>query len=190
MVRVLARNWWALALRGLAAFIWPGLTLTVLVLLFGAYALVDGVFALIAALRAARQHGHSGALLLEAVLNIIIAIICFVWPAESASLKSTLPVGPPLRISRKAPERTPRSVMLAGPPARFAWCCFAVAGVWGAAPTTFCFEGEDFHAAITSAVTSAMPTSAAMRTLDCTRRCRRGLTVRRARIGASSSPTT
>ena len=61
MVIVLARNWWALALRGLfavlfgiAAFALPGITLGALVLLYGAYAFVDGVFAITAA--AGRPH--------------------------------------------------------------------------------------------------------------------------------------
>jgi len=56
MTTTLARNWWVLALRGLiailfgiVAFIWPGLTLVSLVLLFGAYALLDGIFSIIAA---------------------------------------------------------------------------------------------------------------------------------------------
>ena len=58
MLTTLAQNWWTLVLRGLAAiifgilaYIWPGITFTVLVLFFGAYALWDGVFALIAAFR-------------------------------------------------------------------------------------------------------------------------------------------
>ena len=59
---ILVRNWWAIALRGLfavlfgiAAFVWPGLTLAVLVILWGAYALADGIFNLVAAFRAAQQ---------------------------------------------------------------------------------------------------------------------------------------
>ncbi len=54
MSMVLVRNWWALALRGLIAIIFgllaifsPGTTLAALVVLFGAYALVDGIFAII-----------------------------------------------------------------------------------------------------------------------------------------------
>ena len=58
----LARNWWALALRGAAALlfglialIWPPSAVAALVLLFGAYAFVDGIFNLIAAVRAPRE---------------------------------------------------------------------------------------------------------------------------------------
>lgn len=56
MVHALAKNWWLLLLRGIAAiifgvlaFVWPGLTLLTLVLFYGAFALVDGVLAVIAA---------------------------------------------------------------------------------------------------------------------------------------------
>src|SRR5258706_554028 len=55
MAQVLIRNWWAFALRGalgillgLAAFLFPSITLGALVLLFGFYAVVDGVFAVAA----------------------------------------------------------------------------------------------------------------------------------------------
>ena len=90
MAAIVVGNWWVLALRGVfaivfgvLAIVWPGLTAVVLVLMFGAYALVDGIFALVAALRLAGQHGRSGGLLLEGILNIVIAIICFVWPAAA-----------------------------------------------------------------------------------------------------------
>lgn len=55
MIAYAACNWWVLALRGVAAIIFgiaawvlPGLTVTVIIILFGAYALVDGVAAIIA----------------------------------------------------------------------------------------------------------------------------------------------
>jgi uncharacterized membrane protein HdeD (DUF308 family) len=90
MAAVLVGNWWALALRGafailfaLIAFIKPGITAEIVILFFGAYALVDGVFALVAALRAARHHGRSAGLLLEGILNIVIGIIIFLMPGPA-----------------------------------------------------------------------------------------------------------
>ncbi len=87
MATILIGNWWALALRGAAAilfallaFLWPAMTATVLVLLFAAYALVDGVFSIMAAIRAARHHGRSGPLLFEGILDLVIAAIAFLWP--------------------------------------------------------------------------------------------------------------
>jgi uncharacterized membrane protein HdeD (DUF308 family) len=90
MAAIMVGNWWALALRGvfailfaLVAFFLPGITAAALIILFGAYAFVDGVFALVAGLRAARHHGRSGALLLEGILNLLIGIIVFVWPGPA-----------------------------------------------------------------------------------------------------------
>ena len=92
MVMTLARNWWILALRGLCAiifgilaFVWPGVTLGVLVLLYGAYALVDGVLAIVAALSKRQESGLPWwALLLEGLLGIAAGIVTFVWPGITA----------------------------------------------------------------------------------------------------------
>jgi uncharacterized membrane protein HdeD (DUF308 family) len=87
MAVVLVGNWWALALRGVAAVLFglialllPGLTALALILFFGAYALVDGVFALAAARGRA---GRSRPLLVEAVLDLIIGVICIFWPGTA-----------------------------------------------------------------------------------------------------------
>jgi uncharacterized membrane protein HdeD (DUF308 family) len=87
LLPVLARNWWALALRGLAAilfgvlaFVWPGITLWALVLLFGSYMLVDGIFAIVAAVRAARREARWWLLLIEGVLGVLAGLVAFFWP--------------------------------------------------------------------------------------------------------------
>lgn len=87
MMTILERNWWAVALRGAAGIvfgvltlIWPAITLEVLVLFFGAYALVDGLFAIVSGVAAARHHGRWGVLLIEGVLGILAAFVAFVWP--------------------------------------------------------------------------------------------------------------
>ena len=91
MATVLARNWWALAVRGvlavlfgLIAFIMPGVTLAAIVLLFGAYAIVDGIFSIVAGVRAAERHERWWPLLLEGIVDLIAGVIAFVWPAATA----------------------------------------------------------------------------------------------------------
>ena len=84
MVEALARNWWALLIRGIAAvifgilaFVWPGPTLLVIGILFGAYAFVDGVFAIVAAVRAAKAQERWWPFLLEGIVGLAIAAITF-----------------------------------------------------------------------------------------------------------------
>src|SRR4051812_3658210 len=91
MVMVLARNWWALVLRGLfavlfgiTAFGWPGITLGALVLLYGAYSLVDGVFAVAAALVGRPRGMPWWALLLEGLAGIAVGIMTVAWPGITA----------------------------------------------------------------------------------------------------------
>src|ERR1700730_5545020 len=88
MLHTLAANWWALALRGLVSvlfglltFFLPGITLAILVLLFGAYALVDGVFNFIAFFQV---RSHHWALLVEGFIGIIAGLVTFAWPAITA----------------------------------------------------------------------------------------------------------
>jgi uncharacterized membrane protein HdeD (DUF308 family) len=86
---VVPRHWWAFALRGVAAvafgvlaFAWPGITLATLVLLFGAFALVNGIMAIISAIRSGGD--HLWVLLLEGGLGILAGIAVFSWPAITA----------------------------------------------------------------------------------------------------------
>jgi uncharacterized membrane protein HdeD (DUF308 family) len=87
MNAVLARNWWAVGLRGvftiifgIVAVVIPVVTLAALVLLFAAYLLVDGIFAIVAGLRAAGHHGRWGTLIFEGIVDLIVSAIAFFWP--------------------------------------------------------------------------------------------------------------
>ena len=85
-VRTLAAHWWVLLLRGLIAilfgimaFAWPGVTLAALVLLWGAYALVDGIFEVIAGVR-----GKWWGLVFLGILGIAAGVLTFMWPGITA----------------------------------------------------------------------------------------------------------
>jgi uncharacterized membrane protein HdeD (DUF308 family) len=76
MSEALARNWWAIGLRGMLAIVFGLIALV----LPGAYALVDGVLAIVAAVRSARRHERWGLLVLEGVVDIGAGVLAFLWP--------------------------------------------------------------------------------------------------------------
>jgi uncharacterized membrane protein HdeD (DUF308 family) len=89
MLDMLARNWRMVLIRGIAAVLfgilaiaWPDLTIRVLVALFGAYALVDGVFAIVSAFQGEDRDRlwH----IAQGVLGILVGIIAWVWPDLTA----------------------------------------------------------------------------------------------------------
>jgi uncharacterized membrane protein HdeD (DUF308 family) len=91
MIDVLARNWGWVALRGGAALMFglialfnPRITLAALVLLFGAYALVDGAFNVFSAIAHRREQPHWVSLLIGGVVGIVAGVLTFLWPAISA----------------------------------------------------------------------------------------------------------
>ena len=91
MVEGLARNWWVVALRGLAAILFglltilnPAISLAALILLFGAYALADGVFGVIAAITSRRNEPRWVGLLISGILGILIGAFTFLMPGVTA----------------------------------------------------------------------------------------------------------
>jgi uncharacterized membrane protein HdeD (DUF308 family) len=90
-VDTLVRNWWVVLLRGLAGilfgiitFISPDISLAALVLVFGAYALADGVLAIVSAIRWRGEIDRWWVLLLEGLAGVAAGIVTFVWPGISA----------------------------------------------------------------------------------------------------------
>jgi uncharacterized membrane protein HdeD (DUF308 family) len=90
LAAALSRGWWLLLLRGIAAIVFgfltwfqPGISLAALILLFAAYSMADGIFALWLAL-GGHAHDHRGVLVLEGLLGIGVAIMTFIAPGVTA----------------------------------------------------------------------------------------------------------
>jgi uncharacterized membrane protein HdeD (DUF308 family) len=91
ILHALAENWWMFLLRGIAAivfgvlaFVWPGVTLLTLVFLYGAFALVDGVCAVGAAVMGGKGMGPRWWLALIGLLGIGAGLLTFAWPGITA----------------------------------------------------------------------------------------------------------
>jgi uncharacterized membrane protein HdeD (DUF308 family) len=85
---VLAQRWWAVGLRGILGIIFglicllsPGIAVGAFVIVFAAYMFVDGVFAIISGIRAARSGEGWGLLILEGVVDLAAGIVAVLWPA-------------------------------------------------------------------------------------------------------------
>ena len=86
----LAKNWWALLLRGIAsivfgvlAFAWPGITILSLIILYGAYALVDGLFAIYAAV-VGKGAAPRWWMAIVGIAGVLAGIVAFAWPGLTA----------------------------------------------------------------------------------------------------------
>lgn len=85
---LLAKNWWSLVIRGLVAILlgiltlaWPGITVGALVILFAAYAFIDGIVNIAGAWRASQAHERWGVLVIEGLVGIAAGLLTFAWPA-------------------------------------------------------------------------------------------------------------
>lgn len=117
---VFIRSWREIAVRGVVsllfgvvAVVWPAITLTALVLLFGMYSLADGVLALLAATRRG-ERARAPLLVLEAVVGVGVGLAALLWPSMTtwalvaligswAILTGLLEVGIALRLRRVVP---------------------------------------------------------------------------------------
>jgi uncharacterized membrane protein HdeD (DUF308 family) len=89
---LLAKNWWSLVIRGLAAILlglatllWPAISLAALVQIFFTYTLFDGLIGIAGAVRAAEaQERWWKALLIEGLAGVATAIITMAWTAITA----------------------------------------------------------------------------------------------------------
>jgi uncharacterized membrane protein HdeD (DUF308 family) len=93
MNAALVTNWWSMVVRGLIGialgiitFLWPAITLSTLVLLFAAYAILDGIVAFAGATQARRAREQSGALVLEGTVGVLVGIVTLARPTLAATV--------------------------------------------------------------------------------------------------------
>jgi uncharacterized membrane protein HdeD (DUF308 family) len=87
MLEMLSRYWWAFVVRGIfailfgiLAYAWPGITLTTLIIFFGAYVLIDGILLVIKTIGNWGGREDRWLLLLEGLLGIGIGLLAFLAP--------------------------------------------------------------------------------------------------------------
>jgi len=89
--KALAKHWWAILFRGIAAvifailaFFWPSLTVGILVIILGLYLVIDGIFALAWAFKAMSEHKQWWLFLLEGLIGLLVGLMILFWPGITA----------------------------------------------------------------------------------------------------------
>ncbi len=87
MLRIFAINCWLVGLRGLlailfglAAILWPTLTLGILIIMFGLYVIVDGIFTIALGIWGSKYQSNSWWMVFEGIVRIGIGLIAIIWP--------------------------------------------------------------------------------------------------------------
>lgn len=92
MFVILAHNWWMLCLRGILALVFGvlclvypgGVTLTVMKIMFGVYALLDGILAIASSISTAQGRPRWRSTLLEGIVGVIFGLFILIWPGITA----------------------------------------------------------------------------------------------------------
>jgi uncharacterized membrane protein HdeD (DUF308 family) len=89
--QIMQHSWTSLLLRGIIAiifsaivFVAPGIALFALIIVFGAYAFLDGILSIVVAIRERHVLPRWGWLLVEGIAGVVLGIVAFVWPGETA----------------------------------------------------------------------------------------------------------
>jgi uncharacterized membrane protein HdeD (DUF308 family) len=91
LLETLKRHWWVPVIRGIAAivfgviaFVYPGLTIATLVLFFGAWVLIDGIFRIVGAIGHRASDPDWGWQLVIGILGIVVGLLTFHAPQITA----------------------------------------------------------------------------------------------------------
>jgi len=91
MIETLKRNWWVSVIRGVAAivfgvmaFAYPGLTVATLVLFFGVWVLIDGVFRVVGAIGHHASDPEWGFHVIIGIVGIVVGFLTFHAPKITA----------------------------------------------------------------------------------------------------------
>ena len=91
LIETLKRHWWVPVIRGIfaivfgiIAFVYPGLTIATLVLFFGAWVLIDGIFRIVGAIGHRASDPDWGWQLVIGILGIVVGLLTFHAPQITA----------------------------------------------------------------------------------------------------------